>query len=71
MAHAREAATAIQANPIIWFAEMFMARGRGDREREDVARQQLRELGIDVLIDANRLCLVGRGREARATEPAR
>jgi len=56
----------MQANPIVWFAEMFMARARGDRERENLARHQLRLLGVDVLIDVERLRLGGREQGARS-----
>jgi hypothetical protein len=44
-----------KASPLTWFAELWFARQSGDRDREATARRQLRERGVDVLIDESRL----------------
>lgn len=39
---------------LAWFADLWLARQTGDRQREARARHQLRSLGVDVLIDEAR-----------------
>lgn len=45
------------AGALTWFAELWLARQSGDREREAIAKRQLRDQGIDVLIDSDRFPL--------------
>lgn len=41
----------VEVGPLTWFAELWFARQSGDPDREATARRQLRNLGVDVLID--------------------